>query len=197
MHWLYAFRLLKAFFYIESRQTDAASLENIRAIQNIANSRGDNALSVFASILEGLTLLKTSKDGNMERIHACIAQIAKFQFDESVHILQLDVLTLLLDLGASVNNTSAEVTIQKLKLLQTKAEAQGPNDWGNLKADFVVPIRKQPSTAQTFSDDTAAIIRPGGGDDPSDYLVLSFMTKMELSSLVYVNPAPSSVRASS
>lgn len=182
VHWLYAFRLLKAFFYIESGQTDAGSLENIRSIQNIANSRGDNALSVFASILEGLTLLKTSKDGNMERVQACIAQIAKFQFDPSVHILQLDMLTLLLDLGSSVNNTSAEVTIQKLKLLQTKADEA--NEWGNLKADFLVPIRKQPSTAQTFSDDTAAIIKAGESDGPSDYLVLSFMTKMELNSLV-------------
>ena len=72
---------------------DASALENIRAIQMTANARGDNALCVFASILEGLTLLKASKDGNLEKVQTCIAQVAKFQFDDSVHIMQLDILT--------------------------------------------------------------------------------------------------------
>ena len=162
--------------------TDANCLENIRCIQNIASSRGDNALSVFASILEGLTLLKTSKDGNIERVQTCIAHAAKFQFDPSVHISQLDMLTLLLDLASSINHQSPEITNQKLRLLQKKLDECG--DWHNVKADFLLPIKKQPSTAQTLSDDTTAIIRAGDSQGTSDFLVLSFMTKMELMSLV-------------
>ncbi|KPM41292.1 hypothetical protein AK830_g5221 [Neonectria ditissima] len=184
VHWVYAFKLLKATFYMEVGQTaDAGALENIRSIQVIANSRGDNAISAFASILEGLALIKASKDGNVEKVQTCIAQAAKFQFDPSVRIIQLDMLTLLLDLASSINQQSPDVTSQKLRLLQKRLDECG--DWHNVKADFVIPVKKQPSTAQTISGDTAAIIRGGDSNEPMDFLVMSFMTKMELTSLVF------------
>ncbi|KAJ4249442.1 hypothetical protein NW762_012297 [Fusarium torreyae] len=182
-HWVYAFRFLKASFYMELGQTaDASALENIRSIQVTASSRGDNALSAFASILEGLALLKSSKDGNMEKVQACIAQIAKFQFDPSVHIMQLDVLTLLLDLSSSINHSSTDSAVHKLKQIQDRLDACG--DWHNVKSDFLIPVKKQPSTGHTISSDTAGIIR-SGEDAPVDFLVMSFMTKMELTSLVF------------
>ena len=52
-----------------------------------------------------------------------------------------------------------------------------------------MPIKKQPSTSQTISEDTSAIVQAGESNGPSDFLVLSFMTKMELMSLVYVGPS--------
>lgn len=162
---------------------DASALENIRSIQVLANSRGDNAISAFASLLEGLTLLKASKDGNVEKVQQCIAQAAKFQFDPSVHIMQLDMLMLLLDLASSINHQSSEVTTQKMRAVQNRLDECG--DWHNVKSDFLIPVKKQPSTAHTISSDTAAVIRHGDGDaGPVDYLVLSFMTKIELTSLV-------------
>ncbi|CAJ0554095.1 Ff.00g126070.m01.CDS01 [Fusarium sp. VM40] len=182
-HWVYAFRLLKTSFYMELGQTaDASALENIRSIQVTANSRGDNALSVFASILEGLTLLKASKDGNLEKVQACIAQVAKFQHDDSVAIMQLDILTLLLDLVSSINHAGLELTLQKLKLVQDRMDACG--DWHSVKSDFLIPVKKQPSTGHTISSDTAGIIRSGEGA-PVDFLVMSFMTRMELASLLF------------
>jgi hypothetical protein len=181
-HWVYAFRLLKTSFYMELGQTaDASALENIRSIQVTANSRGDNALSVFASILEGLTLLKASKDGNLEKVQACIAQVAKFQHDDSVAIMQLDILTLLLDLVSSINHAGLELTLQKLKLVQDRMDAC--SDWHSVKSDFLIPVKKQPSTGHTISSDTAGIIRSGEGA-PVDFLVMSFMTRMELASLL-------------
>ena len=162
--------------------SDAGALDNIRAVQNIANTRGDNALSVLASVLEGLTLLKTSKDGSIERVQACIAQAAKFQFDPSVQIMQLDILTLLLDFASSLHHQSSDSTAQKLRLLQTRLDEC--DAWNNVKAEFLIPIKKQPSNARTVSDDTAAIVRAGEPDSAFDYMVMSFMTKMELRSLV-------------
>ncbi|KAF5023227.1 hypothetical protein F66182_4702, partial [Fusarium sp. NRRL 66182] len=182
-HWAYAFRLLKATFYIELGQTaDASALENIRSIQAVAGSRGDNALCAFGFILEGLTLLKASKDGNIEKVQACIAQISKFQFDPSVRIMQLDMLTLLLDLASSINRSGSDLTAQKLKMVQDRMDEYV--DWHNVRSDFLIPVKKQPSTGQTISSDTVGIIR-SGGDEPVDYLVMSFMTKMELTSLVF------------
>lgn len=183
VQWYYAFRLLKATFYVEmGNALDAGALDNIRAVQNIANTRGDNALSVLASVLEGLTLLKSSKDGSIERVQACIAQAAKFQFDPTVQIMQLDILTLLLDFASSLHHQSPDNTSQKLRLLQTRLDEC--DAWNNVKAEFLIPIKKQPSNARTVSDDTAAIVRAGEADSAFDYMVMSFMTKMELRSLV-------------
>lgn len=163
--------------------SDAAALENIRSIQHIANTRGDNALSVLASIIEGLSLLKTSKDGSIEKVQACIAQTAKFQFDPTVKILQLDVLVLVLDFAASLHHQSPDSTSQKLRLLQMRMDEC--HDWHDVGAEFLVPIKKQPSNAKTVSDDTAAIVRAGEAESAFDHLVMSFMTKVELQALVY------------
>ncbi|KAK5993378.1 hypothetical protein PT974_06808 [Cladobotryum mycophilum] len=185
VQWYYAFRLLKASFYLDIASTaDAGALDNLRSIQNVANSRGDNALSVLASLLEGFTLLKTTKDNSMEKIQTCIAQAAKFQFDPAVQqIIQLPMLTLLLEVTASMHHQSPDHTAQKLRLLQKALDEC--EDWHNVKADFLVPVKKQPSTAKTVSDDTRAIIRLGDGECETDFVIMSFMTKMELKSLVF------------
>lgn len=165
--------------------SDGPALENIRAVQNVANTRGDNAMTVFASILEGLALLKTSKDSNIERVQSCIAQAAKFQFDPTVKIMQLEMLTLLLDFASSLYHQSPDATAQKLRLLQQRLDEC--EEWNNVKADFQIPVKKQPSNARTVSEETSTIIRPGGeGEGEFDFVVMSFMTKVELRSLVYV-----------
>ncbi|KAM5514159.1 75k gamma secalin [Fusarium oxysporum f. sp. phaseoli] len=182
IQWVYAFRLLKASFYMELGQTaDASALENIRSIQVTASSRGDDALSVFAFILEGLALLKASKDGNIEKVQACIAQVAKYQCEPTIHIMQLDILTLLLDLVCTINHSGLDLMLDKLKMLQDRMDAC--TDWHSVKSDFLIPVQKQPATGHTISSDTAGIIRSGEGV-PEDFLVMSFMTKVELNSLM-------------
>ncbi|KAK2679255.1 Transglutaminase-like [Fusarium oxysporum f. sp. vasinfectum] len=183
IQWVYAFRLLKASFYMELGQTaDASALENIRSIQVTASSRGDDALSVFAFILEGLALLKASKDGNIEKVQACIAQVAKYQCEPTIHIMQLDILTLLLDLVCTINHSGLDLMLDKLKMLQDRMDAC--TDWHSVKSDFLIPVQKQPATGHTISSDTAGIIRSGEGV-PEDFLVMSFMTKVELNSLIF------------
>lgn len=185
VQWYYAFRLLKASFYLGVGITDAGALDNIRSIQNVANTRGDTALSVLASLIEGFTLLKTAKDGNLEKIQTCIAQVAKYQFDPAVQITQLSMLTLLLEVAASLHHQNPDHTAQKLRQLQTCLD--DCEDWHNVKSDFLVPIKKELSAAKTVSGDTQAILRLGEGEGEMDYLVMTFMTKMELRSLVYVH----------
>lgn len=184
VQWHYAFRLLKSAFYVEMGiASDAGALENIRAVQIIANSRGDKPLSAFAYLQEGLLLLKTSKDGNMERVQACLAQAAKFQFAPQSRPVQLDVLALLLDFASSLQHQNPEITWQKLRVLQKLLDEC--EEWHNATAEFLVPVNKVPSNAKTVSDETTAIVRSGEGSSPFDFLVLSFMTKVELKSLVF------------
>ncbi|KAK2603745.1 hypothetical protein QQS21_004030 [Conoideocrella luteorostrata] len=185
VQWYYAFRLLKSTFYMAmGNGSDASALENIRAVHNVANLRGDNAMTVFAFILEGLALLKTSKDSNIERVNSCIAQAAKFQFDPSVKIMQLDILMLMLDFSASLYHQSPESTAQKLRLLQQRLDEC--ETWNNVKADFQIPVKKQSSNIRTVSEETSAIVCPGAETDGGyDFIVMSFMTKVELRSLVF------------
>ncbi|RDA83318.1 hypothetical protein CP532_6546 [Ophiocordyceps camponoti-leonardi (nom. inval.)] len=184
IQWYYAFRLLKSAFYMEmGSASDAGAIDNIRSIQLIADVRGDRALSIFAYLFEGLIQLKTSKDGNIERVQACLAQAAKYQLNPTVRCVQLDVLALVLDFASSLHHQGMENTAQKLRLLQKRIDEC--DEWHNVKAEFLLPIKKLPSHVKTVSDDTTAIVRAGEGDSPLDYLVMSFMTKMELKSLVF------------
>lgn len=181
--WYYAFRLLKATFYVEmGNASDTSALENIRAIQNVASTRGDKALSIFASVLEGLALLKTAKEGSIEKVQGCIAQAAKFQFHPAIRITQLDILVLLLDFAASLHHQNPDATSAKLRDLQRKVD--DCEDWKNVQADFMVPIKKQAVSSNIVGQDTASIVDPGDGTAESDNLVITFMTKIELRSLM-------------
>ena len=153
-------------------------------MQALANRRGDKALSVFSSLMEGLSLLKTAKQDNTEKIRECIAQAAKFQLDPAVKIVQLELFGLLLDVASTIHRENPEITAQKLRQLQKGLD--DCNDWNNVKSEFLLPIKKQAPAAKTISADTSAIVRPGDADADFDYLVMSFMTKMELNSVVYV-----------
>lgn len=161
---------------------DATSLENIRSIQNIAATRGDSALSVYASLSEALVLLKTSR-GTPEMIQSCLAQASKYQLDPQVKIPQLELMYLLVDYLSSLHREKQEAIVERLRRLQKKIdECQSLVT----KADFLIPIKKHSSSTHTIGGDVSAIIRPGNDDSDSDYLVITFMTQMELMILVYV-----------
>jgi hypothetical protein len=185
VQWFYSFRLLKAMFYIEiGNASDASAFENIRSIQTVATSRGDNALSVYAALLEALALLKTPKEGHAEKVQACLAHVGKFQLDESVQIVQLSTLTSLVEVASMLNVQHPDVIAQSLRTLQRKLD--DANSWSGLKADIQLPVKRQPSASKTITWDTMSIIRPGGAETDVDFLVVSFMTKVELRSLMYV-----------
>lgn len=163
--------------------SEASAFDNLRSIQNVASTRGDNSIGVFASLLEGLTLLKTSKEGNIEKVHACIANAAKYQLDETVEsIPQITILTLLIEVASTLNTQPPDLTLQSLRTLQKRLDEC--DEWNNVKSDFLLPIKKQPSAARTISNDTSAILRAGNAASEFDFVVMSFMTKMELRSLM-------------
>ena len=162
---------------------DATSLENIRSIQTIATHRGDAALSVYASLSEALILLKTSR-GTPEMVQNCLAQASKYQLDPQVKIPQLELMYLLVDYLSSLQREKQDAIVERLRSLQKKIdECRGVGS----KAEFLVPVKKHPSASQTIGNDVAAIIRPGDDESGCDYLVISFMTQMELTVLVYAS----------
>ncbi|TPX09668.1 uncharacterized protein E0L32_009141 [Thyridium curvatum] len=185
VYWIYAFRFLKAAFYVQGgSQADAHALENLRSITILAGERGDNAICVLGYLLEGLTLLKTMKDDAIVRIQTCIAQASKYQLDATVHIPQLDILTLLLDLACSLHQKVPSDVMKKLTALQSRMDdlVHVPS-WKEHTTELLLPMRKQGTSSQTISGDTGDILRPGDGD--CDFLVLSSFSKMEVYVLAY------------
>lgn len=162
--------------------SDASALDNLRALQTAASSRGDNALCVFASLLEGLAFLKAARDGANDKVQACLAQVSKYQLDETVNLPQIEILTLLLDVASSIHTYNPEITAEKLRHLQKRFDECA--QWGDVKSEFLIAIRKSSTSGKTVSGDTAMVLRADENDPGSDYLVMSFMTKVELSSLV-------------
>ncbi|KAI1636414.1 cohesin loading factor-domain-containing protein [Biscogniauxia mediterranea] len=186
-HWIYAFRFLKASFYLQTANpTEAHALENLKAIVMLASQRGDRAVYVAASLLEGLSLLRNMKDDAFVRIQACIAQASKYQLDNSVHILQLYVLALILDLACSLHQKSPKEIVLKLKALQNRMDTSiNDPSWSFSDTKLLLPISKQSNSLQIISDDTSGILRPGPEGDPHDYLAMSFWTKLEAFALTY------------
>ncbi|KAG7121831.1 MAU2 chromatid cohesion factor like protein [Verticillium longisporum] len=101
--WLYAFRLLKTTLQTYAGNApDATHFDNLQMLGNFAYERGDNAIGVLASLLEGLAHLRVMKSDSVERVQTCLAQAAMYQLDPAVKVPQLDILTLLLDLACKV-----------------------------------------------------------------------------------------------
>ncbi|KAI4868309.1 cohesin loading factor-domain-containing protein [Hypoxylon rubiginosum] len=184
-HWVYAFRFLKTSMYLQSANpSDTHALENLKAVTNLANQRGDRAVFVVASLLEGLSLLKAMKDDAIVRIQACIAQALKYQLDNSIRIPQLDALALMLDLACSLHQKSVQTIMQKLQELQDHMDACiSDKSWHHIETELLLPIKK--SNTLVISRDTAAILRPGSDDDPCDYLAMSFWSKIEAFTVTY------------
>ncbi|OTA61078.1 hypothetical protein K449DRAFT_331520 [Hypoxylon sp. EC38] len=184
-HWVYAFRFLKTSMYLQSANpSETHALENLKAIANLASQRNDRAIFVLASLLEGLSLLKTMKDDSIIRIQACIAQALKYQFEDSVRIPQLDILALMLDLACSLQQKSVQVIMQKLRSLQDQIDAcMSDKSWHPIETELLLPIQK--SNTQVISHDTSAVLRPGADNDPHDYLAMSFWSKLEAYTVTY------------
>ncbi|KAI0019660.1 hypothetical protein F4780DRAFT_437446 [Xylariomycetidae sp. FL0641] len=187
VHWQYAFRFLKASFYLQSfNPTETHALENLRAIGALAVQRSDHAICVVASLVEGLSLLKVMKDDAVVRIQACIAQASKYQFENSAHVIQLEVLALMLDLACSLHQKSPQAIAQKLKALQDRMDGSIQNKaWGFAETQLLLPIRKPSTNFHTISSDTSGILRPGAENDAHDYLAMSFWSKLEAFTMTY------------
>ncbi|KAL1844494.1 hypothetical protein VTK73DRAFT_2420 [Phialemonium thermophilum] len=183
--WVYVFRFLKAAFYVEAgSSTDPHAFENLRSLASVADQRGDKAICVVASLLEALAHLGAMKEDAILRVQTCIAQASKFQLDASTRLPQIDVLLLFLDIACSLLQKQTNVYSQKLAALQSRMDdLKSSGEWDPRTSELLLPIRKQPGSSQTISDDTACILRRGDGE--TDYLVLPALTYHQAFALAY------------
>lgn len=175
--WVYAFRFLRASFHLQSgNPADTHAMDNLRHIASLASHRGDSAIAVVTSLLEGIVHLKSRKEDSIVRVQTCIAQAARYQLDPSVHIPQVEVLTLLLDLACSLQEKKPGVAMQKLRGLQSRMDdLVVASDWDTLRDELLLPLKRQPNSSASVTGDTNTIIRPGG---EHNFIVMSFVTKV-------------------
>ncbi|CAK7568652.1 MAG: hypothetical protein SEPTF4163_006650 [Sporothrix epigloea] len=174
-YWTYAFRFLKASFYLQtSNPADHHALENLHGITALAEQRGDHAVYVLASLLEGLALFRITDLDVIERVQTCMAAASKYQLDESVHLPQLDVLWLLLDLACSLYQKEKSLN-DKLNALQNRLEElKELPQWTADACELMLPLRKDTPFAHTISADTSDVLQPGAAND---FLVLTSFSK--------------------
>lgn len=135
---------------------------------------------MLASLLEGLAHLRVVRADTLEKVQTCLAQASKYQMEPSVQIPQIDVLSLLLDLSCSMHQKNPDMLIQKLSTLHSKLDGTlSSHAWPDSMTDICIPIGKQHSSSSIVSEDTAAILRPGEAGGTVDFVVLSFLTKVE------------------
>lgn len=178
--WVYAFRFLRASFYLQSANpTDNHAMDNLRSIANMATKRGDSTIVVLTALLEGIIHLRARKEDSITRVQTCIAQASRYQLDPQAHIPQIEVLGLLMDLACSLQQKTHNVVIQKLRALQHRMdELVQASDWDRNREELLLPLKKSPTSHASVTDDTSTIIRPGNGDQ--NYIVMSFVTKVHM-----------------
>lgn len=184
VYWSYAMRLGKiSLLFRSSASQDLGSLlETIKETTTIASRRGDRAVYVFLSLLEGLIYLKTDKTDAVQRVQACIAQASKFQLEDSAHVAQVVLLKSILDLACSLRQKSPDASLSKIKSLQDRLDETHDMNWKS--SELLLPMKKDAGSKATISPDTGAIIRVG--NDEHDFLVINFMSKPDTYALCYV-----------
>jgi hypothetical protein len=183
VHWVYAFRFLKASFYLQNASAaDPHALENLKKLAALATQRGDKAICVMAAVLEGLAHLGSLKEEAVVRVQTCMAQASKFQLDTSTHIPQIDFLLLLMDLACSLLEKTTNTYPQKLAALQNRLEdLRNSPQWSSRTSEVLLPIRKLSGASLTISNDTSAILRQGDGE--VDFLVLPAISRQQARAL--------------
>ncbi|OIW29773.1 hypothetical protein CONLIGDRAFT_654231 [Coniochaeta ligniaria NRRL 30616] len=190
VHWMYAFRFLKAAFYIQTgAPADPHAIDNLRKLAAFGNQRGDKTICVMASLLEALAHLRTMKDVNdaVLRVQTCIAQAAKYQLEDAVRLPQLDILLLLLNLACSLHQRQRpDVTFNKFVALQNRMEElKTSHEWDPLTTEVLLPIRKQsgPAKNPAISAETRGILREGQGKE--DYIVVQALSRQQALALAF------------
>ena len=176
--WIYAFRFLKVSLALQipGRPEYASALQQLHAIANHAERRGDSAIFVACSALEAMIHLRTSGADHLEHAQRAIAAARSLQLQTSSKQLgRISALIDCIDVACSIQQGKPD--IQKLRALQGKADDEPSSGDGF----FTVLIEKSFGGNLTFS--TGGVFEKAA--DGRDQLVFSWLPKNDLTMLTY------------
>jgi hypothetical protein len=178
--WVYAMRFLRASYSLESGTPSDinAALSNFRAIANLSEDQSDRAIYMAASLMEGMTHLRSNSPDSMEQAQQAIAQVWTYQLDSGAQIPQLLGLAHILDVACSIQKGNPQEMIAKLNDMQKMMDrALKDENWSATSDIVAIPINRRQNSSQVVSPDTRMIL--GIGDDGRDNLMLSFLTQQD------------------
>jgi hypothetical protein len=177
--WVYAFRFLKVSLALRvpGRPESASTLQQLHAIANHAEKRGDRAIFVTASALEAMVHLRTAGPDHIEHAQRAIAAARSYQLQASTkEVGQIAAFIDIVDIACSLRKGTLDR--QKMNALQQRAdEESGP---GN--GVFSVLIEKS-FGGQSLTQSTGGIFKKA--NDGRDELVFSWLPKNDFAMLAY------------
>ncbi|KAF2179111.1 hypothetical protein K469DRAFT_674812 [Zopfia rhizophila CBS 207.26] len=183
--WVYAFRFLKVSLALQvaGRPETASALQQLHAISNHAERRGDRAIFVTCAALEAMIHLRAPGPDNIEQAQRAIGAARSLQLQTSVQQLgQIVMLIDYLDLSCSLKHGAPDV--EKMKALQIKVDTLQKNANGKSGPDihnFSVLIER--SSGGNTTDTTGGIFRKSA--DGRDELNFSWLSNEDLYALTY------------
>lgn len=173
-------RFLRASYSLESGTPSDinAALSNFRAIANLSGDQSDRAIYMAASLMEGMTHLRSNSPDSMEQAQQAIAQVWAYQLDSGAKIPQLLGLAHILDVACSIQKGNPQEMMAKLNDMQKMMDrALKDENWSATSDMIAIPVNRRQNSSQVVSPDTRMIL--GIGDDGRDNLMLSFLTQQD------------------
>jgi hypothetical protein len=176
--WVYAFRFLKVSLALQvpAKPEFASALQQLHAISNHADRRGDRAISVASSAFEAMIHLRKFEPDHLEHAQRAIAAARSHQLQISAKQLgRISSLIDCIDVACSIQQGQPDT--QKMLALQAKAD-QEPSPGHGV---FTVLIEKSRGGNLTFN--TGGVFEKAA--DGLDQLVFSWLPKSDLTMLTY------------
>ncbi|KAF1952003.1 hypothetical protein CC80DRAFT_453041 [Byssothecium circinans] len=176
--WVYAFRFLKVTLALQvpGRPETASALQQLHAIANHAERRGDRAIFVTCCALEAMIHLRGTAPDRLEHAQRAIASARSLQLQVSAK--QLGQIAVLIDcIDVACNLQHGQPNAEKLAALQKKAD----QDTGPVDGIFSVLIEKSSGGNLTFN--TGGVFRKA--EDGRDELVFAWLPQKDLKTLAY------------
>ncbi|KAJ4289602.1 hypothetical protein N0V90_010931 [Kalmusia sp. IMI 367209] len=176
--WVYAFRFLKVSLALQvpGRPETTSALQQLHAIANHAERRGDRAIYVTCCAFEAMIHLRSNAPDRLEQAQRAIASARSLQLELSVK--QLGSITILIDyIDVACSLQHGQPNAEKLTALQKKVDQNAkPND-----GTFSVLIEKSSNGNLTFS--TGGVFRKA--EDGRDELVFAWLPQNDFGMLAY------------
>jgi hypothetical protein len=180
--WVYALRFLKVTLALQipGRVEVALALQQLHAIQDHANRRGDRAIYVACHVLEAIVHLRSGAADRIDNVQRAIAAARSLQLQVSAK--QLGSFGTLIDIvdvasGIQKGSPNPQKSTALLEFILRDADEQRNSDSGV----FTVLIERSCGGNLTF--DTAGVFRKNA--EQKDELVFAWLPKADLQALCF------------
>lgn len=177
--WVYAFRFLKVSLALQvpGKPEMTSALQQLHAIANHAEKRGDRAIYVTACALEAMIHLRSFGPDHLEQAQRSIASARRFQMQASTKELgQIAAFIDSIDIACYLQQGATDK--QKMAVLHQRADEQTAPENGV----FSILIEKS-SGGQDLTRHTGGVFTKAG--DGRDELVFTWLPRNDFKKLVY------------